>query len=52
MSAEQITDITIIGGGPTGLAAAYYGGHRDASVLMGPSTPWLGVRPPSEHYNP
>ena len=34
MSAEQITDITIIGGGPTGLAAAYYGGHRDASVRI------------------
>ena len=42
MSAEQITDITIIGGGPTGLAAAYYGGHRDASVRIVESLEQLG----------
>jgi len=28
---EQIVDITIIGGGPVGLATPYYAGHRDAS---------------------
>jgi len=42
VSAEQITDITIIGGGPTGLAAAYYGGHRDASVRIVESLEQLG----------
>jgi ferredoxin/flavodoxin---NADP+ reductase len=42
MSSEQITDITIIGGGPTGLAAAYYGGHRDASVRIVESLEQLG----------
>ena len=42
MSAEQIVDITIIGGGPTGLAAAYYGGHRDASVRIVESLEQLG----------
>ena len=42
MSAEQITDITIIGEGPTGLAAAYYGGHRDASVRIVESLEQLG----------
>ena len=42
MSTEQITDITIIGGGPTGLAAAYYGGHRDASVRIVESLEQLG----------
>ena len=30
----QIADVTIIGGGPTGLAAAYYAGHREASVRI------------------
>ena len=42
MSAEQIVDITIIGGGPTGLAAAYYGGHRDATVRIVESLEQLG----------
>jgi thioredoxin reductase len=42
VSTEQITDITIIGGGPTGLAAAYYGGHRDASVRIVESLEQLG----------
>ena len=42
MSAEQIVDITIIGGGPSGLAAAYYGGHRDASVRIVESLEQLG----------
>jgi thioredoxin reductase len=40
--AEEITDITIIGGGPTGLAAAYYGGHRDATVRIVESLEQLG----------
>jgi thioredoxin reductase len=42
LSAEQIVDITIIGGGPSGLAAAYYGGHRDASVRIVESLEQLG----------
>jgi ferredoxin/flavodoxin---NADP+ reductase len=42
VSAEQIVDITIIGGGPTGLAAAYYGGHRDARVRIVESLEQLG----------
>ena len=42
MSTDQIIDITIIGGGPTGLAAAYYGGHRDASVRIVESLEQLG----------
>src|SRR5687768_13946522 len=29
-----ITDVTVIGGGPSGLAAAYYAGHREASVRI------------------
>src|SRR5436305_15187495 len=42
MTMEQIVDITIIGGGPTGLAAAYYGGHRDATVRIVESLEQLG----------
>ncbi len=42
MSSSEIVDITIIGGGPTGLAAAYYGGHRDASVRIIESLEQLG----------
>jgi len=42
LNAEQIVDITIVGGGPTGLAAAYYGGHRDASVRIVESLEQLG----------
>jgi ferredoxin/flavodoxin---NADP+ reductase len=42
VTSEQIVDITIIGGGPTGLAAAYYGGHRDASVRIIESLEQLG----------
>ena len=40
--ADQIVDITVIGGGPTGLAAAYYGGHRDATVRIVESLEQLG----------
>src|SRR5947209_17613156 len=42
VSAEQIVDITVVGGGPTGLAAAYYGAHRDASVRIVESLEQLG----------
>jgi ferredoxin/flavodoxin---NADP+ reductase len=31
---ESVCDITVIGAGPVGLAAAYYAGHRDASVRI------------------
>lgn len=39
---EQVVDVTIIGAGPVGLAAAYYAGHRDASVRMVESLGQLG----------
>jgi thioredoxin reductase (NADPH) len=35
-------DITVIGGGPVGLAVAYYAGHRDASVRIVESLGQLG----------
>jgi ferredoxin/flavodoxin---NADP+ reductase len=40
--AEHVVDITIIGAGPVGLAAAYYAGHRDASVRIVESLGQLG----------
>lgn len=33
-SDPEIKDVTVIGAGPTGLAAAYYAGHREASVRI------------------
>lgn len=39
---EPITDITIIGGGPTGLFTAFYGGMRDMNVKIIDSLPQLG----------
>jgi thioredoxin reductase len=39
---EHVVDITIIGAGPVGLAAAYYAGHRDASVRIVESLGQLG----------
>jgi thioredoxin reductase len=42
VSEHQVVDITIIGGGPVGLAAAYYAGHRDASVRIIESLGQLG----------
>jgi thioredoxin reductase len=39
---EQVYDITIIGAGPVGLAAAYYAGHREATVSMIESLEQLG----------
>ena len=42
MSAKAVYDITIIGAGPVGLAAAYYAGHREASVCVIESLEQLG----------
>lgn len=39
---EGIVDILIIGGGPTGLFTAFYGGMRQASVKLIESMPQLG----------
>jgi thioredoxin reductase (NADPH) len=38
----EIVDVMIVGGGPTGLATAYYAGHRDASVRIVDTLPELG----------
>src|SRR3954467_7333180 len=37
-----VTDVTIIGAGPAGLAAAYYVGHREASCRIVESLEQLG----------
>ena len=42
MPDDGVVDITILGAGPTGLAAAYYGGHRDASVRIVESLEQIG----------
>ncbi len=42
MSENDVVDITILGAGPAGLAAAYYAGHRDASVRIIESLEQLG----------
>ena len=39
---QDITDITIIGGGPTGLFGAFYAGMRGASVRIVDALPALG----------
>lgn len=39
---EQMTDLLIIGGGPAGMFAAFYGGMRQASVKLIESMPQLG----------
>src|SRR5256714_3230702 len=39
---SDVVDITILGAGPSGLAAAYYAGHRDASVRMIESLEQIG----------
>ncbi|MDP4164627.1 MAG: NAD(P)/FAD-dependent oxidoreductase, partial [Bacillota bacterium] len=39
---QRVYDITIIGGGPTGLFTAFYGGMRQASVKIIESLPQLG----------
>src|ERR671937_2962331 len=42
MRTDGVVDITILGAGPSGLAAAYYAGHRDASVRIVDSIEQLG----------
>ncbi|GKU77168.1 NAD(P)/FAD-dependent oxidoreductase [Paenibacillus sp. L3-i20] len=42
---DQITDITIIGGGPAGMFAAFYAGMRQASAKIIDSMPQLGGQP-------
>ena len=42
MTDQGVVDITILGAGPAGLAAAYYAGHRDASVRIIESLEQLG----------
>ena len=39
---DAAVDITILGAGPSGLAAAYYAGHRDASVRIIESLEQIG----------
>jgi thioredoxin reductase (NADPH) len=42
LSDHGVVDIAILGAGPTGLAAAYYAGHRDASVRIIESLEQIG----------
>jgi thioredoxin reductase (NADPH) len=42
VSTDGVVDITILGAGPSGLAAAYYAGHRDASVRIIESLEQIG----------
>jgi thioredoxin reductase len=42
VNGDGVVDITILGAGPAGLAAAYYAGHRDASVRIIESLEQLG----------
>ena len=42
MTDDGVVDITVLGAGPTGLAAAYYAGHRDASVRIVESLEQIG----------
>ncbi|MBA2614754.1 MAG: NAD(P)/FAD-dependent oxidoreductase [Actinobacteria bacterium] len=39
---DRVHDVTVIGAGPVGLAAAYYAGHREASVCILESLEQLG----------
>ncbi|MCL6460116.1 MAG: FAD-dependent oxidoreductase, partial [Gorillibacterium sp.] len=39
---NEIVDITVIGGGPIGMFAAFYAGMRQASVKLIESMPQLG----------
>jgi thioredoxin reductase len=39
---SDVVDITILGAGPSGLAAAYYAGHRDATVRIIESLEQIG----------
>src|ERR671934_2663559 len=42
VSDSDVVDITILGAGPVGLSAAYYAGHRDATVRIVESLEQLG----------
>jgi thioredoxin reductase (NADPH) len=42
MAADGVVDITILGAGPSGLAAAYYAGHRNATVRIVESLEQIG----------
>ena len=42
MAEQELRDITIIGGGPTGLFAAFYAGMRGASARIIDALPALG----------
>jgi thioredoxin reductase len=42
VSDSSVVDVTILGAGPSGLAAAYYAGHRDASVRIIESLEQIG----------
>ena len=42
MSGNGVVDITILGAGPVGLSAAYYAGHREATVRIIESLEQLG----------
>ncbi|HEU0054251.1 MAG TPA: NAD(P)-binding protein, partial [Longimicrobium sp.] len=42
VSDANVTDITIIGGGPTGLFAAFYAGLRGVSCRVVDALPQLG----------
>lgn len=42
MESKHILDVTIIGGGPAGLFAAFYGGLRELSVKIIEFQPYLG----------
>ncbi len=42
---SEIYDITIVGGGPVGLFAAFYGNMRQVKVKLIDSLPQLGGQP-------
>jgi thioredoxin reductase len=42
VTADGVVDFTILGAGPVGLSAAYYAGHRDASVRIVESLEQIG----------
>jgi thioredoxin reductase len=42
VTGDGVVDITILGAGPVGLSAAYYAGHRDATVRIVESLEQLG----------
>ncbi|AHY48296.1 Thioredoxin reductase (plasmid) [Rubrobacter radiotolerans] len=42
MSGRELFDVTVVGGGPTGLYTAFYGGMRDLRVKVLEAQPYLG----------